>query len=264
MTPPLPEVMAPVLCDSHTHLDLFTEAELDGIVARAEAAGVGMIVTVGSTLASSERAVELAQRYPIVYAGVGMHPMDLRAPITDRDVAELARLATLPKVVCISETGLDYLPTSPDRRWQEEAFRRHIRLARELGKTIDFHSREACDAVVEVLREEGASHAGGIWHYFLGGPDEAREVMDLGLYISLAKPLLRIPELQEAAKRVPLDRIVLETDSYPQPFKKNPGRRTEPAHVRQVAEKLAEIKGMTVEGVAEATTANLRRVLRLS
>ena len=254
-----------MLCDSHTHLDLFTDAELGEIVQRADDAGVGLIVAVGSTVASSRRAVELAHRYDIVYAGVGMHPMDLTGPITENDERALRELAgSDERVVCISETGLDFLDTSPDREWQEEAFRRHIRLGRALRKPIDFHAREASDETLEVLRQEGVQEVGAIWHYFQGDSRRAEEALELGLYISLAKPLLRMPELEEVVREIPMKRIVLETDSYPQPWKKNPARRTEPAHVRMVAEKVAEIKGVTVDAVAEATTANLLRVMKLA
>lgn len=253
-----------MLCDSHCHLDQFSDVEVEGIVQRASEAGVGMIVSVGTTLESSRRAIELAARHPIVYAGVGLHPQDLKRPTSDADVAELRRLALgHAKVVCISETGLDYLPESPDRGWQEKSFRRHIRLAKELGKPVDFHAREAYAAVLSVLRAEGIGEVGAIWHYYLGDVPKAEEAIAMGCYISLAKPLLREPALQEAVKQIALERIVLETDSYPQTFKKNVARRTEPSHVVQMAEKVAELKGLTVEQVAEATTGNLRRALRM-
>lgn len=253
-----------MLADSHTHLDLFTDDEIDAMIPRAEAAGVAMIVCVGSTLESSRRAIELARRFDSVYAGVGMHPMDLKAPFTDDDYGTLKALAqSSDKVVCVSETGLDFLDTSPDRGWQIEALRGHVRLAKELGKPLDFHAREAYDEILDVLKHEGAEETGAIWHYFLGDAGKAAEAMGMGFYISLAKPLLLRPELAEAAKDIPLDRIVLETDSYPQPWKKNPARRTEPSHLPLVAEKLAEIKGVPVGEIEAATTANLKRALRL-
>ncbi len=253
-----------MLADSHTHLDQFSDDEIAGMVARARDAGVEMIVAVGTTVASSRRIIDLADRYEPVYADVGIHPMDLKAPFTDDDYATLRDLAlSHPKVVCIAETGLDFLDTSPDRVWQDRAFREHIRLARELGKAIDFHAREAHDVILDVLRDEKAAEAGAIWHYFLGDAAKAREAIDLGFYISLAKPLLREPELVVAVKDIPLERIVLETDTYPQPWKKNPERRTEPSHVTQVAEKVAEIWGRSPDEVAQITTANLKRALRL-
>lgn len=256
--------MLPPLCDSHCHLDLFDDVAFEGMLARAAEAGVVMIVSVGTTLESSRRVVELAERHSLVYAGVGLHPQDIKTPVGDGEIAALRRLAQAsPKVVCVSETGLDFQATSPDRRWQEESLRRHVRLARELGKPVDFHAREAYEDILPLLREEGIGEVGAIWHYFQGDASRAEEAIALGCYISLAKPLLREPALQEAVREIPLERIVLETDSYPQLFKKNPARRTEPAHVAQVAEKVAEIKGVTLAEVAEVTTANLRRALRM-
>ena len=252
-----------MLSDSHTHLDQFSDFEVDAMVERARLAEVGLIVAVGSTLDSSRKAIGLAEKYDIVYAGVGYHPMDLAAPFTEADYASLRQLAlSSPKVLCISETGLDFLPTSPDPSWQEHAFREHIRLAKELGKPLDFHARESYDVILELMREEKAHEAGAIWHYFQGDDGKAQEAMDMGFYLSLAKPLLQLSDLQRVTRGLPMDRIVLETDSYPQPWKKNPARRTESAHVRQVAGKLAEIKGLSVEEVAAVTTANLKRALR--
>ena len=253
-----------MLCDSHTHLDLFAEEELESMLERAREADVGFILTVGTTLASSRRALELAHEHDVVYAGVGLHPMDLTGPFTQEDYAALRGMALSgPKLLCIGETGLDFQERSPDRGWQEDSFRQHIRLAREVGKPIDFHARGADDAVLEVLREERAGEVGAIWHYFQADLARAQEALGLGLYLSLAKPLLLQPELQEVVRAIPMDRIVLETDSYPQPWKKNPIRRTEPSHVRLVAEKVAELKGLALEEVATATTANLKKVLRI-
>lgn len=253
-----------MFCDSHCHLDQFPDADLEGIVQRASASGVGLIVTVGTTLASSRRALQLADRFDVIYAGVGLHPQDLVAPMNEWDTQTLKELAlSTARVVCISETGLDFQAASPNREWQIEAFRRHIRLARELKMPIDFHARDAYEEILPIMKEEKAEEAGAIWHYFQGDSMKAMEALDMGFYLSLAKPLLRMPELEEVTKGIPIDRIVLETDSYPQPFKKNPIRRTEPSHVVQVAEKVAQIKGLTLAAVAEVTTANLRRALRL-
>ncbi len=254
-----------MLCDSHTHLDHYSDEDVAGMVQRAREAGVGLIINVGTTIETSRKAIENAKSYDVVYAGVGIHPSDVKAPFSEADYSTLRTLAmSHPKVVCIGETGLDFMPGSPDRSWQIESFRQHIRLAKELRKPIDFHARGAEHDILGVLRLEHAGDVGAIWHYFLYDAAKAEEAIALGFYISLAKPLLREPGLQEAAKAIPIERIVLETDSYPQPFKKNPIRRTEPSHVLQVAEKLAELKGLTASEVANITTANLKRALRLA
>ncbi len=250
------------LIDGHTHIDQFASEDIGPLLDRAREANVGLIIAAGVTLDSCRRVQTLADTHPIVYAGVGLHPADLAGWVDDRTIAELRHLASHPRVVEWSETGLDYMPHSPAYDVQQDAFRQQIRLAREFGLPLVTHSREADHDTVRLLREEGAAEVGGAWHYFQGDLQLAERVIDLGFYISLAKPLLRIPELQAAAEHIPLDRIVIETDSYPQPFKKNPIRRTEPWHLPQVAEKLAELQRTDVETVAEVTTANYLRMLR--
>ncbi len=250
------------LIDGHTHIDQFASEDIGPLLDRAREANVGLIIAAGVTLDSCRRVQTLADAHPIVYAGVGLHPADLTGWVDDRTAAELRQLAAHPRVVEWSETGLDYMPHSPAYDVQQDAFRRQVRIAREFGLPLVTHSREADDDTLRLLQEEGAGEVGGAWHYFQGDLRLAERVIDLGFYISLAKPLLRIPELQAAVEHIPLDRIVIETDSYPQPFKKNPIRRTEPWHLPQVAEKLAELQRTDVETVAEVTTANYLRMLR--
>ncbi len=250
--------------DSHTHLSDYPPEEVGGVLERARNADVRTVVAAGTGLESSRASVALARAHEGVYAGVGLHPMDLKGPVDDATYAALAGLArSHPKVVCISEVGLDFLPTSPPPEVQDQAFREQIRLALELRLPIIFHSRESHPEVLRTLREEGAGKAGGAMHYFQADLATAREAMEMGFFISLARPLLRLPELQEVARQLPLESIVLETDSAPQPWKKYRKNWTEPHHVRVVAEKLAELKAVTLEEVASATTANLRRLLRL-
>ncbi len=254
-----------VFGDAHTHLNQYAPGEIPGIVERAEAANVRFIVCAGTTVESTRACIEMARQYDIFYAGVGIHPMEAHRTLDDAACAELESLAReRPEVVCISEVGLDYLPESPDHETQDQVFREHIRLARSLGLPIIFHSRESHPAVFRVLREEHAGEVGGAMHYFQGDEATAREAIDCGFHISLARPLLRLPELQETARAIPLENIVLETDAYPQPFKKHRHSWTEPRHVQDVAQKLAEIKGVTLEEVAEVTTRNLAGMLRLS
>ena len=250
-----------LLVDGHTHIDQYDPAELPSLLERSRRAGVGLIIAAGTTLKSCLAVRLLADSHPGVRAGVGLHPADLTGWVEEATLAELRALAGHPKVVEWSETGLDYMPRSPRWEVQHDAFRKQIRLARELGLPLVFHSREADDDTVRILREEGAGEVGGAWHYFQGGASLAEAVMDLGFYISLAKPLLRLPELQEVAAKLPLERTVIETDSYPQPFKKHRERWTEPWHLPQVAAKLAELHDTDVDTVAETTTANYLRML---
>ncbi len=249
------------LIDCHSHLDGFSDTEVRQILRRASEAGVGAIVTAGTTLETTRRAVQLANEHPLIFASAGLHPTDLAGPVQGDSESTLADLADSDRVVAISEIGLDFQDTSPDRALQFQAFRRQIGIARELGLPIVFHSREASRDALRVLREERGFEVGGAMHYFQGDQRTAREAIDLGFCISLARPLLRLPRLQSVVAEIPMDWIVLETDSYPQPFKKDRRRWTEPRHVAEVAEALAKLKGMSVEEVAEATTSNALNML---
>ena len=253
-----------LLGDAHTHLDQYPPAELAAILERAAEAGVEFIVCAGTTLDSTRACIRLSQEHEPFYAGVGIHPMQAYQRVDQAAYEQLESLARdNEKVVCISEVGLDYLPESPDHEIQDQVFRQHIRLAKSLKLPIIFHSRESHPEVFRVLREEGAGDVGGAMHYFQGDEATAREAIDCGFHISLARPLTRLPELQEVAKVIPLDNIVLETDAFPQPFKKYRHSWTEPRHVREVAQQLADLKGISVAEVAEVTTRNLAGLLGL-
>ncbi len=253
-----------ILYDSHTHLDQYPALEITEILERARRADVSLVVCAGTTIASSVACVELSRGHGPIYAGVGIHPMEVDSPVDETAYDALRELAVNnPKVACVSEIGLDFLPESPDQELQYQAFREQIRLARELGLPVIFHSRESHPEVLRTLKEERAHEVGGVMHYFQGDEATAREAIDSGFYISLARPLLRLPELQEVARKLPLESIVLETDAAPQPFKKYRRNWTEPRHVLNVAEKLAELKGITVEEVAAATSGNLGKLLKL-
>lgn len=263
-----PRVLSHQLVDGHTHIDQYGQAELQALLDRARQASVGVIIAAGTTLESCAAVIALAGKGSVdpggvaIYAGVGLHPADLEGPVTDATVGALRALASRPEVVEWSETGLDYMPKSPKWDVQQDAFRKQIRLAREFDLPLVTHAREAEDDLLKILHEERASEVGGAWHYFSGDMALAEQIMELGFYISFAKPLLREEPLQQVAALLPLDRIVIETDSFPQPFKKYRERWTEPWHLPQVADKLAELQGIDVETVAEATTSNYLRMLK--
>lgn len=245
-----------MLIDIHTHIQQHDPTEVPGMLQRAEEAGVSIIIAAGTTIEDSRKAIRLAEAYPNVYAGVGVHPSDLEVPISSEDIATLESMASHERVTVMSEIGIDHMPNSPDHRWQEEAFAAQIEIAKRQNLPVVFHVRERLDdltrfdargAALSILAEHDAGSLGGAAHYFQGDYDYACKVLDLGLKISFAKPLLRSKELQDVARRVPLDSIVLETDAYPQPFKKNRARWTEPKDVRIVAEFLAQIRGIRLE-----------------
>ena len=250
-----------LIVDTHTHLDSFSDAEVSSILARARRVGVGAVISAGTTENTSRRAVELTSAFPDMFAGVGVHPMDLEGPIDDPAYARLHDMASSTgKVVVVSEIGLDFMEGMPDRAVQYQAFRRQIELARDLRLPIVFHSREAHAETLRVLREERAYEVGGTMHYFQADARTAEEAIDLGFLISLARPLLRLPDLQEVAASLPLEHVVLETDAAPQPFKARRENWTEPRHLRDVAQKLADLQGRDVREIEEATTQNVLRL----
>ena len=244
-----------MLIDIHTHIQQHDPSEVEGMLRRATEAGVSTIIAAGTTIDDSARAIALAEQYPNVYAGVGIHPADLTASITPDDIAALDAMASHERVIVMSEIGIDHMPNSPDHKWQEEAFAAQLEIAKRHKLPVVFHVREHLDdltrfearaSALSILAEHDIDQLGGAAHYFQGNYEYARKVLDLGLKISFAKPLLRSQELQDVARRIPLDSIVLETDAYPQPFKKNRAKWTEPKDVRIVAECLVAIRGVEI------------------
>ena len=188
--------------------------------------------------------------------------MDISKPLTTEDYQTLTELAsTEPKVIVMSEIGLDYMEGMPDRAWQFPAFREQISIARALKLPIVFHSREAHQDCFRVLKEEKGYEVGGIMHYFQGSLEEAQQVIDLGFYISVARPIFRLPHLQEVVAKVPIENIVIETDTAPQPFKKNRDNWTEPRYLRPIMEKIAELKDMDISIVEASLFQNTKKLL---
>lgn len=267
------------LIDVHAHIQQHDPAELAGILDRSAEAGVGAIIAAGVTVEDSQRCIDLAEQHSSMFAGVGVHPTDLTGTLSAADIDALEQMAEHPNVVVMSEVGIDHQshvlgrPEPGGRAWteiQEEAFRRQIEIARRHSLPVVFHVREPDDdltaqsawpVALKVLSETSAGELGGAAHYFQGDVFRARQVVDAGFMISLAMPLLRLKRLQEVAAEIPLDRIVLETDSYPQPFKKDRAKWTEPRHALAVAGRLAEIRGISVEEVVDRTTENALSML---
>ena len=250
------------LVDTHTHLESFPDLEIPSILDRSGESGVCALISAGTTEESSSRSIDLTSKYPDIFAGVGIHPMDLIKPVDDKTYLSLRNLATSTnKVSVISEVGLDFMEGMPDRALQYQAFREQIRLARELNLPIIFHAREASIETLRVLREEKAYEVGGTMHYFQDDLHTARAAIDLGFLISFGKPLLRSQSLKKVASCIPLEHIALETDSAPQPFKAKRENWTEPRHLCDIATVLAELKNLEIEEIAETTTRNFLRIL---
>lgn len=257
-----------MLIDTHAHLDFpHFDADREAVLERAEAAGVTAILNVGADLESSRRAVALAEKHDRIYAAVGVHPHDAQK-LDGAALAELRALARHPKVVAIGEIGLDFYRDLSPRDVQRRAFQAQLAWAARLGKPVIIHDREAHDEVLAILADwvaEDPEHRCGVFHCFSGDLAMARQVVALGFYLGVDGPVTyhNARKLPEIVTWLPLDRLLVETDCpylTPHPHR---GRRNEPAYVRLVAERIAELREMPVEKLAEATTTNARRLFGL-
>ncbi|WGD31385.1 TatD family hydrolase [Ancylobacter sp. WKF20] len=252
-----------MIVDSHCHLD-FPDfaAELDQVVARARAAGVGRLVTIGTRVRRSGEVRAIAERFEDVFCSVGTHPHNA-AEEQDVTLDELLRAADHPKVVAIGEAGLDYHYDTAPREAQAHGFRLHIEAARRTGLPLVIHAREADDDVAAILEEETAKGAFGfVLHCFTAGPELARRAVALGGYVSFSGILTfkTGAPLRDIARTLPADRILVETDApylAPNPWR---GKRNEPSYVVETARILAEARGVTPAAIAEQTTANFFRL----
>lgn len=255
------------LFDTHAHLhfpDL--AADLEAVLDRARGAGVSAIVTVGTDRDTNPAAVQLAEKLPGVYAAVGIHPHDA-AEARDADFDAIRALADRStKVVALGEMGLDFFRNLSPRDVQARVFRRQLALARELGKPVIVHCRDAHEETLAVLAEERVGEVGGVMHCFSADVPVAKRCLDLGLLISLAGPVTykNARALPEVARLVPEDRLVVETDCPYLPPEPHRGRRNEPAYVRLTAARIAELRGVDPEALASAMTRNAARLFRVS
>ena len=259
--------MAVKLIDSHCHLDNEQFAEdREAVIDRALAAGVEHMVAIGSGDGPPdlEAGIRLADRYPFIYATIGVHPHDA-SKADGSTYRRLSDLAAHPKVIAFGEMGLDYHYDHSPRDVQRDVFVEQMRIARDARKPIVIHTRTAWPDTIALLREhwtEPGKQFGGIMHCFSEGPREAEEALALGFYISFAGVVTfpKATSLQEAAKIVPADRLLIETDApFLAPVPKR-SKRNEPAFVVQTARKLAELRGTTLEEIARITSANWRRL----
>lgn len=250
--------------DSHCHL-AFPElaADLPGVLARMRAQRVGAALSVCTTLPEFDRVLPVAEREADVFASVGVHPDTEGTP--EPTVESLCERARHPKVVAIGETGLDYYRLSEPLEWQRDRFRVHMRAARATGKPLIIHTRAASADTIRLMREEGARDAGGVMHCFTESLDVAQAAMELGFYISFSGIVTfkNARELQEVARSIPLERMLIETDApylAPVPFR---GKRNEPSFVPHVAARIAELKQISVEQVGAVTSNNFFRLFKI-
>lgn len=253
-----------MLVDSHCHLN-FPElaGRVDEALALMRKNGVTHALCVSVTLQEFPQVRALAERFPHIYGSVGVHPDYPDVPVVEE--GELVSLADHPKIVAIGETGLDYFRIKTDTEWQRERFRTHIRAARRCGKSLIIHTRDAAADTLRIMHEEGADQAGGVMHCFTESWEVAKGALDLGFYISFSGIVTfkNAGALREVAKKVPLDRLLIETDSpylAPVPFR---GKTNEPGLVRYVAEEIARQREVALERVAEETSRNFFRLFNI-
>jgi TatD DNase family protein len=252
--------------DTHAHLNAEQYNEdLKEVIDRALSEGVSNIVVVGFDRPTIEKAMELTEKYEFIYASVGWHPVDA-IDMTEEDLQWIEELSRHPKVVALGEMGLDYYWDKSPKDVQKEVFRKQIRLAKKVKLPIVIHNRDATADIVEILKEEGAGEVGGIMHCFSGSPETAKECVDMNFYISLGGPVTfkNAKKPKEVADVIPLEKLLIETDCpylAPHPFR---GKRNEPSYVKLVAEQIAEIKGVSVEEVASATTENAKKLFGIN
>lgn len=254
-----------MLVDSHCHLDFPDLAvNIDELLANMRENDVGHALCVSVNLQDLPRVLALSENHPNLFASVGVHPdyENLEEPQS----IQLATLACHPRVVAIGETGLDYFRLKGDLEWQRERFRQHIRAARLCNKPLIIHTREAAEDTLRIMEEEGADTVGGVMHCFTESWEVAQRAMALNFYISFSGIVTfkKAVGLKDIATRVPLERILIETDSpylAPVPHR---GKTNQPAFVKHVAEEIAALRGISLDQVAEATTRNFFKLFKVS
>jgi len=254
-----------MIFDSHAHYnDSKFNDDRDEVLKSLPQNGVGFVMNVADSMESLEKVMEIAKKYPFVYASVGVHPEEVNE-LGESDMDILREYSKLPKVKAIGEIGLDYYWGDVERTLQKKWFSRQIELAREVGLPIIVHDREAHGDTVDILKCEKADEVGGILHCFSGSREMARDILNLGMYIGIGGTLTfkNARKVKEVAEYVPMGSIVLETDApylAPEP---NRGKRNNSAFIKYVIEELAKIKGLTPDEVEEITFKNAKRCYRI-
>ncbi len=253
------------LIDTHCHLDMQAyDSDLDQVLEQAAHAGIHKIITIGIDLASSKAAVNLAATYPQIYATIGVHPHEADK-VTPTTLHELSHLAKAPKVVGYGEIGLDYAKNYAPHEVQRKVFAMQLELAKELNLPVVIHDREAHEETIQLLREIGPFEKRGVMHCFSGDVSLARQVIDLGFYISIPGIVTfkNAKELQEVAQTTDIQHLILETDGpflAPVPFR---GKRNTPAKIIHTAQMVADLKSMSLNDVATMTTHNATDLFQL-
>ncbi|WP_444917469.1 TatD family hydrolase [Microbulbifer sp. JMSA003] len=253
-----------MLVDSHCHLDRLKldkfDGDLDTVLDLARSRGVGKFLCVGISLENADAVVEIASRYEDVVCSVGVHPLDVDSGMAD--VERLVEMANQPNVVALGETGLDYYYSTDTQEIQQQSFIAHLQAAGQAELPVIVHTRDAREDTIALIKEHGNTNTAGVLHCFTESWDMAKAALDLNYYISLSGIVTfkNAEELRDVARRLPLDRLLVETDSpylAPVPYR---GKPNIPAYVREVAEFIADLRGIPYEELAEITSENFFRL----
>jgi len=252
--------------DSHAHYDdeRFDEDQ-DTLLEGMPQKGVSYIINAASDIPSSQECIRLANKYPFIFAAVGVHPHEV-SQLTEESITAIEALAKEEKVVAIGEIGLDYYYDYSQRELQKHWFRKQLQLAKRIKLPVIIHDRDAHGDCMQIVKEEDISQIGGVFHCYSGSWEMARQLLDMGVYISVAGPVTFNNNVKtvEVVQKAPLDKLLIETDSpylTPVPHR---GKRNDSAYVRYVAEKIAQIKNISVEQVAKQTLDNAKRLFNIA
>lgn len=251
--------------DTHTHLQFESyNDDRELVIQRAIKNDIDAMITIGTDLKSSDLALELSQKFAVVFASVGIHPNDCMNT-SDADLNEVEKMAQTDKSIAIGEIGLDYYRQYTSKEKQQEVLRKQVRLARKLGLPMIIHNRDANEDIYRVLKEEKAEEVSGVFHSFTGEIQFLQSILALNYHVSFTGPVtFKNTNYNKLIECVPLEQLLLETDSpflAPVPFR---GKRNEPSYVRYIAEKIAQVKGITVEKLADITSDNAKNLFQLS
>ncbi len=251
--------------DTHAHLDFESfNDDRDTVIQRAIENNLSAIITIGTSLDTSKQAIKFAENYASIYAAVGIHPSDC-AEADEKDYKEIEKLAKNDKVIAIGEIGLDYYRMYTDKETQKEAFKKQIAIARKINLPLIVHTRESQEDCIKILDKEKAADVSGVLHSFSGSLDILEKALETNFYISYTGGVtFKNSTTNELVANTPVERLLLETDSpfiTPVPFR---GKRNEPSYVIHTAKKIAEIKGLSIEELAEITTDNARHLFGLT
>jgi len=252
-----------MLIDIHTHVQQFNNKDIEILINNSRKNNVKIIIAAGTTISDSQNSVNLSTKYDEIYAAVGIHPQNILDENTNKYIEKLTEMAKHKKTIMISEIGLDFQENSPEKKIQKEFFYEQIILAKKLNLPVAFHVRNAEKEAIDLLKSSKINEIRSVAHYFSGNYDYAKKLIENNIYISVAKPFLRDEILSDVIKKIPIEQLVIETDSYPQYFKKNRLRWTEPKDLVLIVEKLANLKKVKSKFIIDKIEQNSKYVLNI-